>query len=256
MWKINTGQHDVWLCKFPYEKIFTICEPDIHNYISICFHDITFQVSNNQMLLWNSGTHMEILLCGTYPAEETRVNDMAQTISLLSFPYILLTTKHYKQTKDIANWCNLVSYYSVTFRIVEGTWCSGSCQKHSAPAGAGEWVCFSLGANHSVGKVQPRTLAAAPPRARVLKSLGSAEEPKLSASSSTTKSDSGTQGSGEWLGFTHCCLRSVWCFEPRGSFWISYIDHGFLDQYYKSALCLQLKSTQRKLLNKNLLSLI
>lgn len=65
--------------------MFKICEPDIDNNISIYFHDIIFQVSNNQMLLWNSGTRMESLLCGTFSAEETRVNDMAQTISLLVF---------------------------------------------------------------------------------------------------------------------------------------------------------------------------
>ncbi|KAF5908407.1 tRNA pseudouridine synthase A, partial [Clarias magur] len=65
--------------------------------------------------------------------------------------------------------------------------------KHSAPAGAGDRVCLSLGTNQSADEVQLRTLAAAPLQARVLKSLGSAEEPKLSASSSTTKSDSGTQ---------------------------------------------------------------
>lgn len=55
------------------------------------------------MLLWDSATHMEILLCGTFPAEENRVNDMAQIIFHLAFPYLLMTTKHYNQQKLFLN---------------------------------------------------------------------------------------------------------------------------------------------------------
>lgn len=77
-----------------------ICEPAIY-YTLVYFHYIVFHVSSNPMLLRNSGTHTGILLCGTFPAEETRVNDMAQTISLLSFSYLLMTTKHYNLPKTM-----------------------------------------------------------------------------------------------------------------------------------------------------------
>lgn len=195
------------------------------------------------MLLWNSFT--EILLCGTFPVEETKEN-MAQTISLLFISVLLMsTTKHNNQPKTSANWCHLFSHYSVTFRVVEGTWRSGSRQKHSAPAGAGERFCLSPGASQLAYEVQLRTLAASPLRVRVLKSLSSDQEPELYASYSTT-SRLRHPGFREWLGFIHCRVCSVWCFEPCGSFWISCIDHGILDQYHTSALCLQRNSTQYK----------
>lgn len=82
--------------------MFTIGESTIYNYTSIYFHYITFQVSSNQMLLWNSGTQMEILLCGIFPAEETRVNDMAQTISIRIDAFIYYYRK-FQPTKNDAN---------------------------------------------------------------------------------------------------------------------------------------------------------
>lgn len=92
MWKINTTQYDVYV-NSP-RKSYSRYVNQTYTTL-IYFHYIIFQVSSHQMLLWNSGTHSEILLCEAFPADETRVNDMAQCPFFS--PYLLMTSKHYNQ---------------------------------------------------------------------------------------------------------------------------------------------------------------